>query len=98
MTEARSLLRHPLVREAIVFVVLLMAGLLLLPVAIFLVGDVVFGDYGGDGYGQFFEAILGRLAGGDRFAWFLVLSPYLVVQLLRVLGLAWRLTGSTPES
>ena len=98
MTESRTLLSHPLVREAILLVVLLLAGLLLLPVAIFLVGDIVFGDYGGDGYGQFFEAILSRLAGGDGFAWFLVLSPYLVVQLFRMLGLAWRLTGRAPES
>ena len=97
MTEPRTLLGNPLVREAIVLVVLLLAGLLLLPVAIFVVGDVVFGDYGGDGYGEFFESMLGRLAGGDRFAWFLVLSPYLVVQLFRMLGLAWRLTGSTPK-
>lgn len=98
MTEPRSLLRHPVVRETVVFVGLLLAGLLLLPVAIFLVGDIVFGDYEGDGYGQFFEAILVRLAGGDRFAWFLILSPYLVVQLFRVLGFAWRLTRSAPES
>ena len=97
MTETRSLPDHPLVREVLVFIALLLAGLLLLPVAIFVVGDVVFGDYGGDGYGQFFESILGRLADGDRFAWFLVLAPYLVVQLFRMLGLAWRLTGSTPD-
>lgn len=92
------MLRHPVVREVIVFVGLLLAGLVLLPMAIFLVGDVVFGNYEGDGYGQFFESIVGRLAGGDRFAWFLVLSPYLVVQLLRILGLAWRMTASTPDS
>ena len=81
-----------------IFVGLLLAGLLLLPLAIFLVGDVVFGDYEGDGYGQFFESLIGRLAGGERFAWFLVLSPYLVVQLLRVLGYAWRVTGGPSET
>lgn len=94
----RSLLGNPLVREAIVLVALLLTGLLLLPLAIFLVGDVVFGDYEGDGYGQFFESILGRLGAGERFAWFLVLSPYLVVQIFRMLGFAWRMTGRTSET
>ena len=82
-----------MIREAIVFTVLLLAGLLLLPLAIFLVGGIVFGDYPGDGYGRFFESILRRFTAGDRFAWFLVLSPYLVVQLCRLLGYAWRMTG-----
>lgn len=79
-------------------IALLLAGLLLLPLAVFLVGDFVFGDYEGDGYGQFFESLLGRLADGERFAWFLVLSPYLVVQLSRMLVFAWRVTGEPSET
>ena len=75
------------------FVILAAAGIALLPLAVFYVGNEVFGAYGGDGFGHFFESILARLGRGDRFAWLLVLSPYLVLQLFRLLGMAWRLTG-----
>ncbi len=97
MAETRSLLTNPAIREAMLFTILLAVGIILLPVAIFLVGEVVFGDYGGDGFGQFLESIFTRLFDGDRFAWFLILSPYIVVQLLRVLGLAWRATAAPTE-
>ena len=75
------------------FVILAAAGIALLPLAVFYVGNEVFGAYGGDGFGHFVESILARLGRGDRFAWLLVLSPYLVLQLFRLLGMAWRLTG-----
>lgn len=93
MPKSKSLLANPVVRELLLFVVLAIAGIILLPMAIFFVGSEVFGAYGGDGFGHFFESILARLGRGDRFAWLLVLSPYVVLQLFRMLAMAWRLTG-----
>lgn len=90
-------MRNPVFRELLLFVVLALGGIALLPLAIFTVGNEVFGAYGGDGFGHFFESILARLGRGDRFAWLLVLSPYLVLQLFRMLGIAWRMTGPASE-
>lgn len=97
LPESKSLLASPVIRELALFVVLAVAGIVFLPLAIFLVGNEVFGAYGGDGFGHFFESILARLGNADRFAWLLVLSPYLVLQLLRMMAMAWRLTG-TPRA
>ncbi len=90
--SAPSALSKPVLREVLLFAVLGAFGLIVLPIAIFYVGGLVFGDYGGDGFGQFFESILAKLGRGDRLAWFLVLSPYIVIQLLRIAMLAWRLS------
>lgn len=81
------------IRELILFVSLALAGIALVPPAVFFVGGLVFGDYGGDGFGQFFEALLGKLVRIDRFAWLLVLAPYIVLQLLRGMRIAWRRAG-----
>ena len=59
-------------------------GLGVLPALIYLVGTVVVGTYEGDGglaalYSELFRA----LGDTQAAAWLLVLSPYLVVQLLR---------------
>ena len=83
-----------MVREILLFLVLAILGLVVLPIAIFYVGGLVFGEYGGDGFGHFLESIVLRLAAGDRFAWLLILSPYVVLQLFRIMALAWRVTGS----
>ncbi len=90
-----KLSKHPVAREALLFVVLAIAGVVLLPLAVFYVGDAVFGSYGGDGFGEFFESLLGKLGRADRFAWLLVLSPYIVVQVLRIMAMGWRIAGST---
>jgi hypothetical protein len=45
-------------KEAALMLVLLFFGLALLPVAIFLVGQNVFGHYGGYGYGHFFGELI----------------------------------------
>jgi hypothetical protein len=72
-------------------------GLLLLPLAIYVVGIQIIGPYEGEG-GAFglLASILGALARGDWAAWVLTLSPYVVVQLGR-LGLhLWRAHRVTP--
>lgn len=75
--------------------VLLFFGLVLMPIAIYVVGGAIFGDYGGHGYSDFYKTLSGKLRHGDGVAWFLVLSPYLVWQIVRLMAFAWRLTGKT---
>ena len=75
------------------FLGLLFAGLVLLPIAIYVVGGEVFGDYGGAGFSDFFGVLSGKVRSGDTVAWFLVLSPYLVWQILRLTAFCWRLAG-----
>ncbi len=81
-------------REAAVLLGLLFVGLVLMPFGIYLVGQEVFGEYGGHGYGDFFGALSGKIRNRDADAWFLVLSPYLAWQFVRLAALAWRLTSS----
>ena len=70
-------------KELALFLALVFVGLLMLPIAIYLVGDRVFGEYSGNGFGAFFGALHRDLRDGQAVVWFLVLSPYLVWQLTR---------------
>ena len=45
-------------REIGLFVGLLFVGLVLMPIAIYAVGQGIFGEYGGHGYGHLLENIL----------------------------------------
>jgi len=83
-------------REALLLFGLLFVGLVLMPFGIYLVGREVFGDYGGHGYGDFFGRLSAKIRNGDAVAWFLVLSPYLTWQFVRLTTLAWRLASSHP--
>jgi hypothetical protein len=80
-------------KELALLVFLLFVGLLIAPIALYLVGERVFGEYGGQGYGDFFGTLTARIRAGDSVAWFLVLSPYLVWQTLRLTAFAFRLAG-----
>lgn len=99
MTQAPLVIENPSVlkksaqKELGLFVVLLFVGFVLMPIAIFWVGQSLFGAYGGLGYGDFFGTLSEKIRGGDGVAWFLVLSPYLVWQCLRLTVLAWRYAG-----
>lgn len=83
--------RHILARESLLFLGLLLIGLIAVPFAVFWIGSTVLGEFGGDGFSDFFSDLGKSLLGGDPAAWFLVLSPYLGMQLLR---LAWRVLRS----
>ena len=85
-------MKQTLIREAVVLVWLLLVGIMLLPVMIWFVGDAVFGDYGGDGFGMFFGELIAKLVHGDIVMWFLVLSPYLAIMVLRLMAWGWRST------
>ena len=80
-------------RESVLFLWLLAAGLFLLPVAVYVVGRALFGEYGGTGFTAFYGMLHGELRSGAPSVWFLILSPYLIWQLLRLTIRAFRLAG-----
>ena len=77
-------MKQSAIRELKLFGVLLGLGLLLLPSVIYLVGNFVFGEYGGSGLIGFYGTLLGSVAIAEPVVVFLVLSPYLVWQLARL--------------
>lgn len=97
MEEPQNSLRKAITRELGLLLGLLFVGMVLLPVAVYVVGQAIFGEYGGGGYAHFFANLSGRIRAGDAGAWFLVLSPYLGWQTLRLIALGWRTAGRRPE-
>jgi len=90
--------RQRATKEVALFAGLLFIGLVVVPIIIYKVGQSVFGSYGGDGFAEFFATLSGKVRGGDAVAWFLILSPYLGWQCLRLMTLFWRLTGRKSPS
>lgn len=80
-------------RESLLLIGLLVFGVTLLPIGVYLVGQAVFGAYGGDGIGEFMGSIAKKLLAGDRVAWFLVMSPYIAIQSLRLTAAGFRAAG-----
>ena len=87
-----SSIKRLAIRELAIFTGLLFLGLVIVPVAVYQVGESVFGNYGGAGYGDFFRRLSGKVRELDVMAWFLVLSPWLGVQILRMAAYVWRAT------
>lgn len=82
-------------RELAFLAVLFAAGAALLPFAIFFVGQNIIGEYGENaGVSDLLGAIWSDLRRPRIAAWTLVLSPYVVVTLLRVSIRTWRTTRS----
>jgi len=71
-----------LIKETLLLLALLAAGLFGLPALIFFVGKVVVGEYDG-GLIAFYQALADSLAAANGFAWLLIASPYLIIQLFR---------------
>jgi hypothetical protein len=87
MTRAKSRLR----KELLVAAVLLSFGLAALPVLVYWVGSRVVGEYYPDsGLSDFVWHIWSDLAAGSVLAWILIVSPYLIIQLLRLALILWR--------
>ena len=82
-------------KETAIFGGLLLLGLVFLPVLIWLVGDAVFGDYAGGGFGDFFRTLSVKIRSWDPVAWFLVLAPWLGIQIVRLAAAGWRFVGKT---
>ena len=71
-------------KELLLFLILLLVGLFILPAAIYFVGSLIFGAYGGTGFSAFYGMLHSELRAGEPAVWFLVLSPYILWQLLRL--------------
>ena len=70
-------------KESLLFLYLFLAGILLLPIAVYLIGYALFGEYSGTGFSAFYGSLHSSLRSGELAVWFLVLSPYLIFQLIR---------------
>ncbi len=92
MGATKKSFRQRITAEAGLFVGLLFVGFVLVPIAIYFLGGSVFGEYGGNGYSEFFGSLSGKVRNGDRVSWFLILSPYLAILVLRMLAWGWRRT------
>lgn len=80
-------------KESILFLWLLLAGLFVLPLAVYVVGRALFGEYGGTGFSAFYGTLHSELRSGTPSVWFLILSPYFIWQLLRLTFRAFKLAG-----
>ena len=90
MAEQYLVFKQRATKEAALLAVLLFFGMVVMPLATFLVGEQFFGEYGGHGYGDFFGTLSSKIRSGDIVAWFLVLSPYLAWQTLRLTAFGWK--------
>ncbi|MEL7537491.1 MAG: hypothetical protein AAFZ58_11065 [Pseudomonadota bacterium] len=82
-------------KELIVFGVFGGAGLLLLPLAVYWTGVSIFGEYAGEGLGEFVGRFARAALDGSASIWFLIAAPYLVIQLLRLGWLALTVGGNS---
>ena len=90
MSDKSPSLSRILKKESAIFAGFLFVGVVLLPIVIWFVGKIVFGAYGGAGFAEFFGTLNGKIRSGDLVAWFLVLSPWLALQILRLMVFGWR--------
>lgn len=90
MADTPPSIARILKKEALLFLALLFVGLVILPILIWFVGSAVFGAYGGAGFADFFGTLSAKIRAGDGIAWFLVLSPWLAWQIVRLAVFGWR--------
>lgn len=89
---------NPRNKELLIFAVLFLTGLIVLPLCIYVVGVSVIGEYSPDaGLSGLLLAIWGDLARFRIAAWLLVLSPWIVIQLVRLAVRLWRGTAGAPD-
>lgn len=84
MSEKNSSAARRIKRELAQFLWLTLLGLAVLPLAIYLVGDAVFGTYAGNGFANFYGNLHSDLRQGQPVVWFLLASPYLIWLMLRL--------------
>ncbi len=90
---AQGTFKQKALKEAALLFGLLFLGFVIMPIAIYWIGPRVLGEFGGHGYGDFFGTLSARIRGGDLVAWFFVMSPYLVWQILRTTLFAFRVSS-----
>ena len=80
-------------RESVLFLWMLVGGMSLLPAAVYIVGRLIFGEYGGTGFTAFYGTLYSELLSGAPSVWFLVLTPYLIWRLLKLTWRAFKIAG-----
>jgi hypothetical protein len=84
MSDSHRTLKSIVLKEAALFLGLFLAGIVLLPTAIYVVGQAFFGEYGGNGFADFYARLHYELRSGQPVSWYLVLTPYFCWQLFRL--------------
>ena len=83
-------------KETAYLIAALAVGAFLEPIAVFLVGQALFGDYAeGAGLGTFFGNFWRDLAAGDPVPWIMLFAPYLLVLWMRLVSYPFRHAGDT---
>jgi len=77
-------------RELSIAAALLAFGLIALPFAVYVVGQRVLGEYAGSGAMGLAESVWLDLLALEPLTWLFVLTPYLIVQLARLVRRVWR--------
>mgnify|MGYP001820966030 CR=1 FL=1 len=96
-TVASGPLARRLRFEAILAGVLLLIGFAVLPACVYFVGQRILGDYGG-GLGAFYGDLFAALGRGEAGAWILLGSPFIGIELLRLLLIPLRRRRPRPSS
>jgi len=82
---------EPWKREVLIAAVLFAVGFFFVPLAIYWVGSRFIGEYAPNaGALTLAERVWSDLLRLDPFVWILVLSPYAVIQLARLVRRTWR--------
>jgi hypothetical protein len=78
------------VRQGVAAAAWLLFGLCVLPACIFLAGITLLGRYEGAGLAHTYSSILTGLGAGSAAAWTVVLGPYVLFLLFKILSVWWR--------
>lgn len=89
--------RSVLARQVLLAVLALLVGVLVMPGLIYLCGSLLLGRYDGAAVSKTYSTLLSGLAGGSVSSWIVVLGPYALWQLQRVLRLLWRVGAVRAE-
>jgi hypothetical protein len=91
--------RSPWRFESLLALVLVAFGLLVLPALIYFTGTILLGAYGGGEHlGSYYGDFARDLGLGSALAWILVVGPYLLVQLARLIFSGFGTSTSATES
>lgn len=81
-------------RELALAAFLLLFGGALMPLLIYLVGSSTLGRYEGASAGRIYGTVYGGLQSGSVASWIVLVGPYGLYVLMRLLGAWWRLGAS----
>jgi len=100
VSNSQRSIRDIVTREIALLLWLGLAGVLILPAAIYGIGQSIFGAYGGGTFVDFYRDLHYLLRVGEPVALYLVASPYLFWQTLRLTVWAFRRSAapSLPEA